>query len=107
MRYCQTENIETSGWLLVTCRKSDNALLEQGDYASCRCAVQNLALYFSEAGIASKWTAGLITRDQRFFDRLGIDSSEEFVVGSIWCGYPKTLPTQSGKPVDQIFTDLD
>ncbi len=95
------------GWLLVTCKKSENELLQREDYASCCCAIQNLTLYLSEAGVASKWTTGLITRDQRFFDLLGIDSSEEFVVGLIWYGYPKTVPTQSRKSVDEILTVTD
>lgn len=95
------------GWLLVTCRKTDDELLQQEDYASCCCAIQNLTLYLSEAGVASKWTTGLVTRDQRFFDLLGIDSGAEFVVGLIWYGYPKTLPTQSRKAVNQIFTKMD
>ena len=95
------------GWLLVTCRKSNDELLQQEDYASCCCAIQNLMLYLSEAGVASKWTTGPITRDQRFFELLGIDSSDEFVVGLIWYGYPKTLPTQSRKAVSEILTQTD
>jgi nitroreductase len=95
------------GWLLVTCRKSDDELLQREDYASCCCSIQNLTLYLSEAGVAAKWTTGLITRDQRFFDLLGIDSNEEFVVGLIWYGYPKTLPTQTRKSVDEILTLMD
>lgn len=93
------------GWLLVTCKKSDDELLQREDYASCCCAIQNLTLYLSEAGLASKWTTGLIIRDQRFFDLLGINSDEEFVVGLIWYGYPKMLPTQSRKEVDEILTE--
>jgi nitroreductase len=95
------------GWLLVTCQKSDDALTEQEDYASCCCAVQNLLLYLSEAGLASKWATGPITRDQRFFDLLSIDSDKEFVVGLIWHGYPKILPTQTRKDVSEIVTETD
>lgn len=95
------------GWLLVTCKKSDDELLQQEDYASCCCAIQNLTLYLSAAGVASKWTTGRITRDERFFELLGIDSNEEFVVGLIWYGYPKTLPTQSRSGVDEILTQMD
>jgi len=95
------------GWLLVTCRKSADELVQREDYASCCCAVQNLSLYLSEAGVASKWTTGPITRDQRFFDLLGIDSEEELVVGLIWYGYPKILPTQSRKDVSEIITETD
>jgi len=98
---------EIPGWLTVTCKKSDDELLQLEDYASCCCAVQNLALYLSEAGIACKWTTGLITRDQRFFDLLGIDPEKEFVVGLIWFGYPKILPTQCRKPVADILTETD
>ncbi len=95
------------GWLLVTCRKSGDELRQQEDYASCCCAIQNLTLYLSEAGVASKWTTGLITRDQRFFDLLDIDPDEEFVVGLIWYGYPKVLPTQTRKDVGEILTETE
>ena len=95
------------GWLLVTCTKSDDELRDREDYASCCCAVQNLLLYLSEAGVASKWSTGPITRDQRFFDLLGIDSAKEFVVAMIWYGYPKILPTQSRKDVAEILTETD
>jgi nitroreductase len=95
------------GWLLVTCRKSDDGLLEREDYASCCCAIQNLSLYLSEAGVASKWTTGPVTRDRRLFDMLGIDPDEQFVVGLIWYGYPKILPTQSRKAVDEVLTETD
>jgi nitroreductase len=93
------------GWLLVTCKKSKDELLQQEDYASCCCAIQNLTLYLSEAGLASKWTTGLITRDQRFFDLLEINADKEFIVGLIWYGYPKVLPTQSRKEVTEITTE--
>jgi len=95
------------GWLLVTCRTSEDELVQREDYASCCCAIQNLSLYLSEAGVASKWSTGPITRDPRFFDLLGIDSDEEFVVGLIWYGYPKVLPTQSRKDVVEIITETD
>ena len=95
------------GWLLVTCRKSGDELLQLEDYASVCCAVQNLTLYLSEAGVASKWTTGLVTRDPRFFALMNIDMEAEFVVGLIWYGYPKILPTQSRKDVAEILTETD
>ncbi len=95
------------GWLVVTCQKSDDELRGREDYAACCCAVQNILLYLSEAGVASKWTTGLITRDERFFDLLGIDGDAEYVVSLIWFGYPKVLPTQSRKDVSEILTETD
>lgn len=93
------------GWLLVTCKKSDDELRQREDYASVCCAIQNLTLYLSEADVASKWTTGNITRDARFFELMDIDMEAEFVVGLIWYGYPKTLPTQERKAVDEILTE--
>ena len=96
---------EKPGWLLVTCQRSDDELLQKEDYAACCAAVQNLTLYLWKAGVGSKWTTGDITRDSRFFDIVGIDEAEVFVVGLIWYGYPKLTPTQSRKGVNEVSTD--
>ena len=97
---------EKPGWLVVTCRKSDDELLQQEDYAACCSATQNFMLYLWKAGVGSKWVTSDITRDSRFFDIAGIDPAKEFVVGLIWFGYPKLTPTQSRKPVEDVVTDL-
>ena len=97
---------EKPGWLVVTCQRSQDELLQQEDYAACCAAVQNLLLYLWKAGIGSKWTTGDITRDSRFLDILGIDEAESFVVGLIWYGYPKLTPTQSRKSVEDVLTEL-
>ena len=94
------------GWLVVTCATSDDELQQREDYASCCCAIQNLMLYLSEAGVATKWSTGPITRDARFFELLGIDAAEQFVVGIIWYGYPKITPTQARKETTEIVTEL-
>jgi nitroreductase len=95
---------EKPGWLVVTCQRSENALLQQEDYASCCAAVQNLTLYLWKAGVGCKWTTGDITRDPRFFEIVGIDEAKAFVVGLIWYGYPKLTPTQSREDVDKKLT---
>ena len=95
------------GWLVVTCRRSGDSVREQEDYGSCCCAIQNLMLYLSAAGAASKWSTGAITKDRRFYDLLGIDHDNEFIVGLIWYGYPKVTPTQSRKEVTSIVTETE
>jgi len=95
------------GWLIVSCKKSDDELLQREDYASCACAIQNLMLYLSEAGVATKWATGPITRDKRFYDLLGVDSDEAFFVGIVWYGYPKITPTQTRSEVAEIVTETD
>lgn len=96
---------ERPGWLVVTCRVTDDDLMQREDYASCACAIQNFMLYLSAAGVASKWSTGAITRDDRFLRLLGINPGEEFVVGLIWYGYAKVTPGQSRKDVAEIMTE--
>ena len=96
---------EKPGWLLVTCQRSDDEFLQKEDYAACCAAVQNLILYLWKAGVGSKWTTGDITRDTRFFDIVGIDETQAFVVGLIWYGYPKMTPTQSRKNLKETLTE--
>lgn len=97
---------EKPGWLLVTCQKSADELLQQEDYAACAAAVQNFCLYLWKAGVGSKWTTGAITREPRFAEIAGFDAEKELVVGLIWYGYPKVTPSQNRKGLDQVLVDL-
>jgi nitroreductase len=97
---------EKPGWLVVSCRRSDDELLQREDYAACAAAVQNFMLYLWKAGVGSKWTTGDITRDARFFEILGMDPDAEFVVGLIWYGYPKLTPQQSRKGLAEVLREL-
>ena len=97
---------EKPGWLVVTCRKSDHSLQYKEDYAACAAAVQNLMLYLWKAGVGSKWTTGDITRDQRFYDIVGIDGNNEDVVGLVWFGYPKLTPSQQRAGLDTVLSEL-
>jgi nitroreductase len=97
---------EKPGWLVVTCRNSEDAILQQEDLAACATAVQNFMLYLWKAGVGSKWTTGDITRDARFNEIVGIDVGKERVVGLIWYGYPKLTPAQQRAAVDDVLTEL-
>lgn len=97
---------EKPGWLVVTCRNSEDALLQREDFAACAAAVQNFMLYLWKAGVGSKWTTGDITRDVRFNEIVGIDVEAETVVGLIWYGYPKLTPAQQRAAVDKVLTEL-
>lgn len=97
---------EKPGWLVVTCRRSDDEIRGREDYGACCAAVQNLLLYLWQADVGSKWTTGDITRDPRFADIIGFDPDIEYVVGLLWYGYPKITPAQSRKPVADVLTEL-
>ena len=95
------------GMFVLTSARSDDALVERENYAACCCAAQNLMLYLWRKGIGVKWTTGGITRQQRFYDILGIDPGKESVVGLFWYGVPKVVPTQKRRAVAEIVTELD
>jgi nitroreductase len=97
---------EKPGWLVVTCNRSDDEILQKEDYAACSTAVQNFMLHLWKAGVGCKWTTGDITRDPRFLDIIGVDASKAFVVGLIWFGYPKLTPSQSRKGPADVLTRL-
>ena len=105
-RFKREQWSEKPGWLVVTCRRSEDELLQREDYAACAAAIQNFMLYLWKAGVGSKWTSGEITRDKRFFDILGMDADTEFVVGLLWFGYPKLTPTQKRKGLDDVLSQL-
>ena len=105
-RFKREQWSEKPGWLVVTCRRSEDELLQREDYAACAAAIQNFMLYLWKAGVGSKWTSGEITRDKRFFDIVGIDADTEFVVGLLWFGYPKLTPTQKRKELDDVLSQL-
>lgn len=94
------------GTFVLTCRISDDPLLQQEDYAACCCAAQNLMLYLWNTGIGVKWTTGDITRESSFYEQLGIDSTAERVVGFFWYGYPKAVGTQKRRGLEEIVTAL-
>jgi nitroreductase len=98
---------EIPGWLVLTCKKSDNEIVQREDYASCCCAMQNLMLYLSEAGIGSKWATGPIAEDKRLLAMIVADSEQELVVGILRYGYAKITPTQTRKDIGKIVTELD
>ena len=98
---------EKPGWMVVTCRRSDDDLKQLEDYAACSAAAQNLMLYLWKAGIGCKWTSGDITRDARLAEIVGFDLQSEFVVGLFWYGYPKLTPSQSRSPVEDVISNCD
>ena len=63
-------------------------------------------LYLWKAGVGSKWTTGDITRDERFYDIVGIDDDKESVVGLVWFGYPKLTPSQQRAALSEVLEEL-
>lgn len=94
-------------WLLVTCDRSDNPLLDQEDYAATACAIQNMQLALWADGVGCKWTTGDVTRAPELADLCWFDASAERVVGLLMIGYPAEVPPPvRSKGLSQLCVDL-
>lgn len=86
-------NSVAPGWCVVTTKISDiedsaaAAVVEQEDYKSVCCSIQNFMLSMWSDGIGTKWTTGPVQKTPEFAELCGIDGSKERVVGTIWYGY--------------------
>lgn len=90
------------GHFVLTSLTSEDAIVDRENYAACCCAIQNLMLYLWQRGVGVKWATGAITREQRFYDVLGIDSTRERIVGYFWYGKPKLVGEQKRRDVSEI-----
>lgn len=96
-----------TGWLVISCLKSDDELTYKEDFAATCCAIQNLQLLLWEQGIGMKWSTGPVIRDERFYDLLWINSDEQEIMGIFWYGYPELIPKMPRKEISQFITELD
>lgn len=89
------------GWLVVTSVGSDDPLRDREDYAACCCAVQNMMLYLSSAGIGSKWTTGDVVRTPEFRSVVGMEEHER-VVALVWYGRSAEEPPAVREPAERF-----
>jgi nitroreductase len=94
------------GWMLLTCRRSEDAFRQQEDFAACCCAAQNFMLSLWGAGVASKWTSGPVTEDLEFFRIVDIKPEERMVVGLFWYGYAAEVPVPTRGPLEAVTREL-
>lgn len=72
------------------------------DYASCACAIQNMALALWSAGVSSKWATGAITRDPRTYSLLDVDPETHEIVGFVFVGYAREQPETPRMDVEEV-----
>jgi nitroreductase len=86
------------GWCVVTAKIRSNddenssdialpSMVDQEDYKSVCCAIQNFMLSMWSEGIGTKWTTGPVQKTKEFADLCGADHDKVRVVGIIWYGY--------------------
>ncbi|MBM4076390.1 MAG: nitroreductase [Planctomycetes bacterium] len=95
------------GWMAITCKRSDDEIRQQEDYAATCCFLQNLMLVLWSGGIGTKWSSGAVIRHPQFFQLLGSNSETERVVGLLWYGYPAIVPNQTRSDVATFLVERE
>jgi nitroreductase len=100
------------GWCVVTAKISpSDPEIEQEDFKSVSCAIQNFMLSMWSEGVGTKWTSGPVQKTQAFADICQVDTSLERVVGCIWYGYATggakyADPKRRKKTVEEVLQEL-
>ena len=92
--------------VVVTQVRSDDAFRSQEDYAASCCAIQNLMLAARAEGLGSKWSTGALTQHPKLCALLGIDQDAEQVIGFVWVGVPKVVPSVERPSIEQHVRTL-
>lgn len=105
-RICE-KVLNPAGLVVVSQIKTADAFRAKEDYAAVACAIQNIHLAAHFEGLGAKWSTGGLTRDQRTYDVVGIDSGDEEIVGFVWIGVPNTVPTIKRPDYETVLRRLD
>jgi len=91
------------GALIVACvKRCDNAFQAREDYAATACAIQNILLTVTDAGLHGKWSTGGVTTAAATYEVLGVDAEELEIIGFVWIGQGASLPTVVRPGLDDV-----
>ena len=85
--------LDPGALIVVSQIRCENEFQSKEDYAAVSCAIQNISLAAHAEGLGTKWSTGGITRDSKTYEVCGIESGDEEIVGFLWLGKPKIVPS--------------
>ena len=85
----------------------DDPFRRREDYAATACAIQNLCLSLWGENIGSKWSTGSMTRHQKAYELLGIDSQTEEIIAFVWIGKPAQTPNPPRTPLEEVVRSTE
>ena len=93
--------------LVVVCQVAcQDPFQAKEDYAACSCAIQNLTLSLAADGIGSKWSSGAITRHPETYRICEVDPAGHEIIGFIWAGHPREIPTVARPPLESMVKTI-
>lgn len=84
--------------LVVSVVREEDPIVAREDYASAACAIQNIQLSLFAEGIGSKWSSGQLTCHPETYSILGIDQTNEEIIGFVWAGIADQVPKTPQRP---------
>ncbi len=89
--------------IAVSCIQDGDEQRQREDYAAACCAMQNVQLAAWDAGVGMQWSTGRITMEEQTYKLLGIDSSQEYIIGFFYTGYPAEIKQPNRKPAAEFI----
>ncbi len=81
--------------------------IDEENYASLGCALQNMALYLWSEGYGTKWSTGAVSTDPRLYELVGSNAEQLRLCGFFWIGRPETVPAKPERPpIDKFLIQL-
>lgn len=87
----------------VSSTLSPDAQVRREDYAAVCCAIQNIQLAAWDLGLGMQWsTSGALIRPATY-ELLGINPTEEEIVGILFFGFPSEVPkARPRRPIEDL-----
>ena len=89
--------------IAVSCVQEGDEQRKREDYAAACCAMQNVQLAAWDAGVGMQWSTGRITMEENTYQLLGIDSSQEYIIGFFYTGYPADIGAPKRQPAGDFI----
>ena len=89
--------------IAVSCVQNGDEQRQREDYAAACCAMQNVQLAAWDAGVGMQWSTGRITMEEQTYKLLGIDSSQEYIIGFFYTGYPAEIKEPKRQPAAEFI----
>ena len=100
--------IVPSHLIVVSQVKNPDPFRSKEDYGAIACAIQNMSLFLWPKNIGTKWSTGKVTRYEKTYKILSIDSNKEEIVGFFWLGRPMKIPKKPQKcQIKDILREVD